>query len=107
MVFVELTAFRNSIALSFAQRFSRKIAQNGEQVAPKINLVKLYWLPISSLGRRKRSADWSSCLIAIFLNMPSISERMATGFSRYLRTIPTKLFSKSGHGSNQSSKIGL
>ena len=66
--------------------------EKGEQVAPKYNPVNCYWLTISSLGQRKHSADWSSSLIAICMNMRSISERMTTGFSQNLRRIPTKLF---------------
>ena len=42
MVFFALTDFGNSIALSSAERFSTKIAQNGEQVAPKINLMNCF-----------------------------------------------------------------
>ena len=61
----------------------------GEQVPPKINLVNWYWLTILSLGQRKRSADRSLCFIAICVNMPLISERMETGFSRNHRRIPS------------------
>ena len=69
------------------------IGQKGEQVAPKTNLVNYFWLAIYSLGQRKRSADWFSCLINMCMNMPSILERMTTGFSQNLRRIPANLFS--------------
>ena len=95
MVFFCRNWFWNFNCIIVCAPVQHESCPKGEQVAPKINLVNWYWLTTSSLGQRKRSADWSSCLIAICMNMPSISERMAAGFSQNLRRIPTKLFSKS------------
>ena len=83
MVFVVKTAFGNSIALSSAQQFSTKIKQKGKQVAPKQvhrNLVNWYCLTNSSLGQRKRSADWSSFLIAICINTLQYQREGQLGF---------------------------
>ena len=96
MVFDSRNCFWKFNCIIFCAMVQHENCTKGEQVAPKINLVKWYWLIISSLGQRKRSADWFSCLIAICTNMPSISDRMATGFSRNLKRIPTKLLCKSG-----------
>ena len=70
--------------------------QNGEQVAPKINLVNWNCRMELSIIQRKRRADWSSCLTAICIIIPSMSNKTATGCSLNLNSTPTKLFSKSG-----------
>ena len=49
-----------------------------------------------SIIQRKQSADWSSCLKAICINIPSMSDKTETRCSLNLNRTPTKLFTKSG-----------
>ena len=82
MVFDCKNCFWKLNCIIFCATVQHKNCTKREQVASKTNLVNRYWLTISSLGQRKRSSDCSSCLIAICMSMPSISERMETGFSQ-------------------------
>ena len=105
--FFALTAFGNSIALSSAQRFRTKIAQKGQQVAPKINMLNLHCLTIASLGQRQCSADWSSCLILSAWTCFQYQRERPLGFHENSEEFLPSCSANLVLWSKWSSKIGL
>ena len=78
---------------AFSQKI--KIAQHGEQLAPKIRRMYWYWRFWLSSNHRKRKADWSYLRIAICMNMLLTSARTPMACSRKRRICSCKTAKRS------------
>ena len=91
-----MRASGNCWLFSLAQWLRTYIVHEGKQFAPKMSLVNGYCCIWLSANQRNRRADWSIWWMAIYINMPSMFARTATGCSRNLTRTPKRLLRRSG-----------